>query len=68
METFMPQSHSLILGRTEEFCGVGRWANESDTTKNDVAKGWAGIQVIIMLNFSKSRLFWTPLGTFLFGI
>jgi beta-fructofuranosidase len=44
------------------------WANESDTTKNDVAKGWAGIQVIIMLNFSNSSLFWTPLEKFLFGI
>lgn len=34
------------------------WANESDSTKNDVEKGWAGIQVIIMLNFINLIIFW----------
>lgn len=33
-------------------------ANESDSTKNDVEKGWAGIQVIIMLNFINLIIFW----------
>ena len=28
------------------------WANESDTSSNDTAKGWAGIQVIIFINTS----------------
>ncbi|XP_057975486.1 beta-fructofuranosidase, insoluble isoenzyme 1-like [Malania oleifera] len=40
------------------------WANESDTPKNDIAKGWAGIQTIprsVWLDSSKKQLVQWPI-------